>query len=357
MAGLNDLITNKEMQTTTMPSWFDTAQQNVVNQALGTTAPPLSGTAAQTAVNTFGQGSPYAAGQSILQSIGTGAANPWMVSTDATGAQTVTPNVATPLGGLFSAQRSYLEDIMPDIDTAATAPAIASGGFGSRMNLSGIAREREKAFSDLAQKQMQAALQSQQYGVSAGAGLGQLGESQVKSALETGKYQQNAPYSGAVNIASILRGIQVPQTQTKSKEVGGLNQIMGLLNLGEGAANTLLGKYVRDAQGNVIRLPGLLEKLGVKGGLEGLFPGVNVGGVGGTKPFETVTSGEGASGTYDPESGMVWYTGADGAGVGVDSSGNYYSSSGDLIWSPAWGEYTGGTELDIPYEDSESTEL
>ena len=104
MAGLNDLVTNKEIQATSLPSWYSTAQQNLVNQATGVNAPALGDTAAQSAVSAFGTGSPFTAGQNILQSIGSGAANPWLISTDASGAQKVAPNIATPLGGLFSAQ-------------------------------------------------------------------------------------------------------------------------------------------------------------------------------------------------------------------------------------------------------------
>lgn len=330
MAGLNDLVTNKETSTTSLPSWYSTAQQNLVNQATGVNAPAIGDTAAQSAVSAFGSGSPFGAGQNILQSIGTGAANPWLISTDATGAKTVTPNVETPLGGLFQAQTDYLGQILPDIQAEETARAITGGGFGSRMNLSGIARETGKAYSDLAQKQMQSALQNQQTGVSAGVGLGNVGQQQVQSALNTGTFQQNAPYAGATNLASILGKIDPGKASTKSVELGGLNQIMGLLAAGEGATDLFTGKYVKDKDGKVIRLPGLLEKLGIKGGLSGLGGGnVNESG---TTPPPNYSQENG--GTYDPNTGMIWYQGDDGQGYGIDADNNYYNSSGDIIWSP-----------------------
>lgn len=347
MAGLNDLVTNKETQATTLPGWYSTALQNLTNQATGVTAPALGDTAAQSAVSAFGTGSPFTAGQNILQSIGSGAANPWIVKTDATGAQTVTPNVSTPLGGLFSAQQDYLNKALPGIEAERTARSISGGDFGSRMNISGVAAERGKAISDLAQKQMQAALQSQQYGVAAGAGLGNLGQEQVKSAIETGTFQQNAPFAGSVNLANILSKVQPDKSVQKSVQLGGLNQIMGLLSAGSGASDLLQGKYVKDAQGNVIRLPGLLEKLGVSGGLQGLYPGVNVDG---TTPPPNFAQENG--GTYDPESGMVWYQGSDGQGYGIDSSNNYYDASGNLIWSPAWNETTYDSSGDTSWMDN-----
>ena len=346
MAGLNDLVTNKDISTTTLPSWYSTAQQNLVNQATGVNAPAIGDTAAQSAVSAFGAGSPFTSGQNILQSIGSGAANPWLVTTDATGAQTVKPNVATSLGGLFQAQSDYLGDILPDIQAEETAKAISGGGFGGRMNISGLARETGKAYSDLAQKQMQAALQAQQTGVAAGAGLGNLGQDLVQSAINTGTFQQNAPYAGSTNLANILGKVDPGKATTTSRELGGLNQIMGLLSAAGGATSVLQGKYTVDRNGNIVKVPGLLDQLGIKGGLAGLFPGatgnVNVEGTTPPANWEQISGG-----TYDPESGMIWYQGADDQGYAIDAGGNYYDAGGDLIWSPSW-EYedTGGSDTD-----------
>lgn len=319
MAGLNDLVTNKELQTTSLPGWYSTAQQNLVNQTTGVNAPALGDTAAQSAVSAFGTGSPFTSGQNILQTIGSGAANPWLVTTDATGAQTVSPNVATPLGGLFAAQKDYLGQIMPDIDVAATAPAIASGGFGSRMNLSGIAREREKAFSDLAQKQMQAALQAQQTGVAAGAGLGNIGQGLVKSALETGTYQQNAPYAGAVNVANILSKVSPEKNIEKSIKLGGLNQIMGLLAGTQGGLNALMGRTVTDSAGNKVVLPGLIEQI------RRLYSGG-----GGEQPgMEGTTELTNPSQPGDESYGWRYFS----DGTVISPSGDYYRN-GELVYSP-----------------------
>ena len=130
MAGLSDYLTNTETVSTQLPTWFGTAQESAVNQALNATSPAVQDTAAQSAINAFGSGSPFTSAQNTLQAIGSGAANPWLVSD--TGA--VTPNTATALGGLFSAQQDYFNKIMPDIAAEQDAGAIASGGFGSKMN-------------------------------------------------------------------------------------------------------------------------------------------------------------------------------------------------------------------------------
>lgn len=341
MAGLNDLVTNKEISSTTLPNWYTTAQQNVVKSATEAGAPGIADTAAQRAVSAFGEGSPFTAGSDILRTIGSGAANPWLVSTDATGAQTVKPNVATPLGGLFSAQSDYLKQILPDIQAEETAKAIAGGGFGGRMNLSGIARETAKAQSDLAQKQMQAALQSQQYGVSAGAGLSDIGQELVKSALETGKYQQNAPFAGATNLANILGGMKLPQDVTKSVELGGLNQIMGLLAGTQGGLSALMGgtplkdasgKVMLDANGKPILSPGVLDQASQ---LWKRFTGS--GEPSGTPVNTAGWQPAGDTGYwYDPSTGMV-----------SDPTGTVYYNN-EIIYNPY-----NDISLDTPYEDSD----
>lgn len=361
MAGLNDLVTNKETTSTTLPNWYTTAQQDVVKSATEAATPALADTAAQTAVSAFGDESKFTAGADILKTIGSGAANPWLISTDATGAQTVTPNVATPLGGLFAAQSDYLRQILPDIQAEEAAKAISGGGFGSRMNLSGIARETGKAYSDLAQKQMQAALQAQQYGVSAGAGLSDIGQEEVKSALETGKYQQNAPYSEATNLVNILGGLKMPQDTTKSVQLGGLNQILGLLTGVSGGMEALTGGYLKDAKGNIlkdpsgnpIKKPGLLDQLGIQGGLTqiaGYFKNPTA------LPPVSHTSPESGA-IFDSESGLTFVTDPEtGAEYKIDASGNYYDASGNLIWSPASAYPDESYEADNMYNSTPSGE-
>jgi hypothetical protein len=325
MAGLNDLVTNKETTSTTLPSWYSTAQQGLVNQATGVNAPAIGDTAAQSAVSAFGTGSPFSAGQNILQSIGSGAANPWLVSE--TGQ--VTPNVNTAMGGLYKSQQDYLNEIMPDIDAGPTAAAISGGGFGSRMNLSGIANARANAASDLFQKQMQSALQNQQTGVSAGVGLGNVGQQLVQGALNTGQFQQNAPYAGATNLAGILGKVQPGQTQEKAVELGGLNQIMGLLAATQGGLGSLTGDYLRDKAGNIVKdangLPiktgGIIERI------KGLYD--QFAGSGSTQP--TIS---GSSWVQEPDSG--WFYDMSGeTGITMDPSGQYYQN-GEIFWSPYW---------------------
>jgi len=204
MPGLNEFLTDKALTKETMPSWFTGAQESLVKSAQEAKTPAIGQTTAQKAIDVFGAQGPFSSAQSTLQAIGSGAANPWITSTDAAGKTTVRPNVSTPLGGLFGAQQDYLNQILPEIGAAETAKSIAGGGFGSSMNLSALQRARAAAASDLFQKQMSAALQAQQTGVQAGQGLGTLGSQIAKGALETGTFEQGYPYTNLVNLANIF---------------------------------------------------------------------------------------------------------------------------------------------------------
>lgn len=345
MAGLNDLVTNEKTESTTLPSWYSTAQQDVVNKALSAASPAVGDTSAQAAIDALKPGNAFESATDILQQIGSGAANPWLVSTDATGKQVVTPNVNTALGGLYQSQRDYLNQIMPEIDVTPTAQAIAGGGFGSRMNLSGVANVRANALADLQQKQMTNALQAQQTGVAAATGLGNVNNQYVQSALNTGTYEQNAPYASALNTANIISKMQVPTTKTSSEQLGGLNQIIGLLSLTEGGLGSLAGgtvlkdasgKPILDANGKPIVSGGLLDQL--------------------KTIYNKITNTGQATGTPVNTSGWTqagdtgyWYDSA--TGMVSDNLGNVYQD-GKLIYSPY-----GDISLDTPYEDSESTEL
>jgi hypothetical protein len=322
MAGLNELLSNKENTTSTMPNWFTSAQQNLVS-GMPTAGPAIGDTAAQSAISTFsGQNNPFTQGQSSLNAIGAGAANPWL--TDASG--NITPNTSTAMGGLFGAQKDYLNSIMGDIDTAATAPSIGSGGFGSKMNLAGVAKARGTAANDLFQKQMTSALQNQQTGVSAGAALGNLGNQQIQSALNTGTYQQNAPYASALNTANILAKMNVPTSTTKQTDVALLNQLAGLGSMFSGGLNALNDQTILDKYGNKITQPGILSQLGVSGGVSGL-----IGKAFGSGDKPTTDALIDTSNIKPGEEGFGWQYFNNG--VSISPEGNYYQG-GNLIYSP-----------------------
>ena len=174
MSGLTDLVTQSSDKTTTLPSWYTSAQQDADNSATsGANAmPSIGNTVAGTAINTLsGPNNPFTQGQSTLNTIATGAANPWL--TDASG--NVTPNTNTAMGGLFAAQDQQLHTLLPQYEAPATAGAISSGNFGSLRGQTAADTAVTNAQANLTTQQMQEALSNQQTGVNASTGLGNVG--------------------------------------------------------------------------------------------------------------------------------------------------------------------------------------
>ena len=257
MAGLNSIISNTAQQTTTLPTWFDTAQQNVVSQAgaANAAAPTPQNTVAQQAVNQLsGPTNAFTNAAGTLQNIAGGAANPWI--TDASG--NVSPNTNTALGGLFQAQNQQLQQLMPNITAQPNANAIGAGQFGS---LRGQTAENKAMADAIAQQntaQYQAALQNQATGVNAAQGVGNVTQQDINNLLTTGQYQQAAPFTNVSNYGKVLGGIQAPTTVSNQTQLSPLNQVGSLISALGGASGT----------------GGILGSIGVTGGLTGLINSV-----------------------------------------------------------------------------------
>jgi hypothetical protein len=289
MAGLNNLISNTAQQTTSMPSWFDTAQQNVVSGAGAAMAqaPTPQNTVAQSAVEKLsGPTNAFTQATGTLQGIASGAANPWITSP--TGQ--VTPNTNTALGGLFQAQNQQLNQLMPQYTAPVDAAAIGSGNFGSLRGQTAYNKAMGDAQANLFAQQNQAALQNQQTGVQAGIGAGNVAQQDINNALTVGQYQQASPFANISNYGKVIGGIQSPTTVSNQTQISPLYQIMGAIDLlggstGQGGAlSQIFGSGTKGQSGYN---PGLLGALG------NIFKGGNVtgggtsGGGGGTLPPST----------------------------------------------------------------------
>lgn len=312
MAGLSSAVTNKDIVSTTLPSWYESAQQNAITQAMNVAPGQVDPNISAALSGAFAPSSGFRAGQSILENIGTGIANPWMVSESGQ----VSPNVSTPLGGYIQSQRDYMSQMMPEAVAQSTAGRISGGDFGSSMNRAADIAARGKVMGEAEQRQLKAILDAQQTGVAAGAGLGNLANALTQGATNAMTFQANLPYAQTENLAKILGNIKTGQTQTTTKELGALNQILGLLQTGSAGLKALQGgDYVRDSQGNILRDPqgnpvkttGLLGQIGLPGGIGGLVKGA-----------------------YD------WATGGDQSSPQAGSS--YYDQAGNFVYTNEAGE-------------------
>ena len=235
--GLSGLISNTGVQTTALPSWYDTAQQNVVNQATAANAgaPTPQQTVGQNAVNALsGPTNAFTQAGGTLQSIASGAANPW--NTDASG--NVTPNTNTALGGLFQAQNQQLNQLMPTTTAPVEAGNIGSGNFGSLRGQTAVDTSKANALATLNTAQNQAALQNQATGVNAGTAAGNVAQENINNLLTTGQYQQASPYVNATNLGNVLSSVTPGQTVSNTTNLSPVNQIGGLITALGGGANT-----------------------------------------------------------------------------------------------------------------------
>lgn len=250
-SGLNNMLTDTQQVQTTLPTWMDTAQQNVISQA-GTAqgaAPAFGQTAAQGAVNTLQPGAtnPFTQAQGSLNTIASGAANPW-ITDPTTGA--VTPNTQTAMGGLFQAQNQQLNQLLPYQTAGTEAGAIGSGNFGSLRGQTAVDTSRANSFDTLAAQQMQAALQNQSTGATAAGTLGNVANQGITAGLTTGAAQMNAPYQGALNYANLINSVNAPTTVSQQNQMSPLSMIGSLSNVPNIGTNLLDSIFGTSASGN-----------------------------------------------------------------------------------------------------------
>lgn len=301
--GLNNFLADTYVKETTLPDWYDAAQQGIVagaTQALGA-APAFQNTVGQQAINTLqGANNPFNQAQGYLGTIAAGAANPWLV--DQSG--NVAPNPNTAMGGLFSAQRQQLNQLLPNAMAPAEGANVASGNFGSLRGQTAVDKAKADAFATLAAQQMQSALQNQQQGVAAGTGLGNVAQQGLGTQLTAGNTQMNAPFQNLASYANLINDISVPGTVKQQNQMSPLSQIGSLSNVPKVAGNLL------DSLG----LGSAISSIG--GGLSKWFTGLSTPGLGQM---------------YDPVSGNVVADPTYGTGQLPGAGDSVFDNSGEPI--------------------------
>jgi hypothetical protein len=157
--------------TTTLPSWFTTAQESIATQApltYGAVTDP-SKTVAADLISDLGSATknPFTTAISGLQTAQTANANPFLAS----GA----PDTTTPLGGLFASQNARLDQILPEITAQVGAGGIGTGNYGSLRGQTATNTARAGALTTLSEQQNKAAMDAMQQSIQAGQMLGNVG--------------------------------------------------------------------------------------------------------------------------------------------------------------------------------------
>jgi hypothetical protein len=288
---IGSLSTDSSSTATTLPSWYSTAQQNLVNQATSNAAntPQLQNTVAGQAINmlsgpnnpfnqaqnTFnsvagntapftqaqtglgsvaGNTAPFSQAQNMLNTVGnntapfsqaenalntfaSGAANPFIVNADGS----VSPNTNTAMGGLFAAQNQKLNQALPELSAQTGAGGTASGQFGSLRGQTAQENAIANALATTQTAQNQAALNNQQTGASAAANIGNVGAQQAQAQNQAAANLGNVGAQQAAAQTNALNGLG----NVASQQATAQNQAAsGLNNVGQygTAAETTLGQ-------------------------------------------------------------------------------------------------------------------
>jgi hypothetical protein len=212
--------------TTTLPSWFTSAQQNIATQAPQTygaaTAPGQ--TVAAGLVNDLNSqtANPFTTAISGLQTAQTANANPFL----STGA----PNTASPLGSLFASQNAKLDQLLPQITSQVGAGGIATGNYNSLRGQTATETARAGALTTLAEQQDKAYMDAMQQSIQAGQALGNVG-AQYGS---TGVNVANQEMMGGLPTLAKYSDIINAMGPTTNKEVGTVNKGSSYENLLKG---------------------------------------------------------------------------------------------------------------------------
>lgn len=330
-SALDTLLSGSKTSATTMPSWYDQAQQNVVNQAQSGAAamPALQNTVAGQAINNLsGANNPFTQAQGTLGQIATGAANPWIQGPNGT----VTPNTNTALGGLFQAQNQELQQLIPQYTAAPDAQSINAGQFGSLRGQTAADTAIANAQAQMLPQQMQAALSGQQTGINASTALGNVGQQGAVTETQLGQLQQSAPLQSVNDLSQILGTIKAPESTTLTQslpligQIGGLQQLLGAGNnilsglglptvTGSGGILNSLGKAIfgsdpsQGKTGQTGTATTTTTPTDTSGSTSGSFPTINGGNTSGSTstPIDT-TGGNGNIGapTTLPSGPDIW---------------------------------------------------
>ena len=167
--------------TTTLPSWFSSAQQ-----AIGTQA-PLSFGAATDPSKTVASGlvsdlnsataNPFTTAISGLQTAQNANLNPFL--------STGGPDTSTPLGALFASQNARLDQLLPQITSQVGAGGIGTGNYNSLRGQTATETARAGALTSLNEQQNKALMDAMGQSIQAGSVLGNVGSQYGTTALNT----------------------------------------------------------------------------------------------------------------------------------------------------------------------------
>ena len=243
--------------TTTLPSWFTTAQQAIATQAPitygGVTDP--SKTVASGLISDLNSqtANPFTTAISGLQTAQTANANPFLSS----GA----PDTSTPLGGLFASQNAKLDQILPQLTEQVGAGGIGTGNYGSLRGQTATNTARAGALTTLAEQQNKAYMDAMQQSIQAGQALGNVGAQYGTTSMNTANQEMMGGLPSLAKYSDIINAMG-PTTNKEVATVGKGSPYENLLKAfnAVGAAGSAYDKLTSGSTGlswldNILKNP------------------------------------------------------------------------------------------------------
>ena len=253
--------------TTTLPSWFTTAQQAIATQApqtyQGATAPGSTVAAGLISDLNSQTANPFTTAISGLQTAQTANANPFLSS----GA----PNTASPLGGLFASQNAKLDQILPELTAQVGAGGIGTGNYGSLRGQTATNTARAGALTTLAEQQNKAYMDAMQQSIQAGQALGNVGAQYGTTTMNTANQEMMGGLPTLAKYSDIINAMG-PTTNKEVATVGKGSPYENLLKTlnAAGSAGMAWDKLSSGSTGL-----GWLDKILTSNDVGTIFPGLD----------------------------------------------------------------------------------
>jgi len=249
--------------TTTLPSWFTTAQQAIATQAPttyggvdgvgGVTAPDKTVAAGLISDLNSQTANPFTTAISGLQTAQNANANPFL--------KTGAPDTTTPLGGLFAAQNARLDQMLPQITAQVGAGGIGTGNYGSLRGQTATETARAGALTALDEQQNKAYMDAMQQSIQAGQALGNVGAQYGTTAMNTANQEMLGGLPALAKYSDIINAMG-PTTNKEVATVGKGSPYENLLKAfnAVGAAGSAYDKLTSGSTGlswldNILKNP------------------------------------------------------------------------------------------------------
>ena len=200
--------------TTTLPSWFTSAQENIADAAptvYGAATDPSKTVASGLISNLNSQtANPFTTAISGLQTAQSANLNPFL----STGA----PDTSTPLGALFASQNAKLDQLLPQITSQVGAGGIGTGNYNSLRGQTATETARAGALTSLNEQQNKALMDAMGQSIQAGNVLGNVGAQYGTTALNTATQEMMGGLPALSKYSDIINAMG-PTTNRTATEV------------------------------------------------------------------------------------------------------------------------------------------